>query len=113
MVGTHTHVQTADEQIFPGGTAFLTDAGMCGPAESVLGRDIASVIWRFRTGMPTRFPVAKGPVRLCGVIVEADEGTGRALAVRRVTELFGTANQRPTAQGLSDPGGGKAPGPGG
>jgi metallophosphoesterase (TIGR00282 family) len=88
VVGTHTHVQTADEQIFPGGTAFLTDAGMCGPAESVLGREVASVIWRFRTGMPTRFPVAKGPVELRGVFFDVDEATGRALAVRRFAERF-------------------------
>ena len=86
VVGTHTHVQTADEQIFPGGTAYLTDAGMCGPAESVLGREIDSVVWRFRTGMPTRFPVAKGPVELCGFLVDIDEATGRAVAARRIRE---------------------------
>ena len=93
VVGTHTHVQTADEQVFPGGTAFLTDAGMCGPAESVLGREISSVVWRFRTGLPTRFPVAKGPVRLCGVIVGVDEGSGQAVEVRRVDELFATPEE--------------------
>ena len=64
VAGTHTHVQTADERIFPGGTGYLTDAGMCGPEESVLGRVIEGVVWRFRTGLPTRFPVAKGPVRI-------------------------------------------------
>jgi hypothetical protein len=89
-------VQTADEQIFPGGTAYLTDSGMCGPAESVLGREIPSVIWRFRTGLPTRFPVAKGPVRLCGVIVDIEEESGRATAVRRVSELFTPGNQTST-----------------
>ena len=88
VVGTHTHVQTGDERIFPGGTAFLTDAGMCGPEESVLGRSIESVVWRFKTGMPTRFPVAKGPVRLCGAIVEVDPATGKCLSVRRVSELI-------------------------
>jgi metallophosphoesterase (TIGR00282 family) len=102
VVGTHTHVQTADEQIFPGGTAYLTDAGMCGPAESVLGREIPSVIWRFRTGLPTRFPVARGLVRLCGVIVEVDESSGRATAVERVSELFDPAAPRP-APGESAP----------
>ena len=66
VVGTHTHVQTADESVFPGGTGYLTDAGMCGPEESILGRSIESVVWRFKSGMPTRFPIAKGPVRLCG-----------------------------------------------
>jgi len=93
VVGTHTHVQTADEQIFPRGTAYLTDAGMCGPAESVLGREIASVVWRFRSGLPTRFPVAKGPVRLCGVIVGVDENSGHAVELKRVDELFSPANQ--------------------
>ena len=61
---------------------------MCGPAASVLGREIDSVIWRFRTGMPTRFPVAKGPVRLCGAILDADEESGKALAVRRYEEVI-------------------------
>ena len=94
VVGTHTHVQTSDEQIFPGGTGYLTDAGMCGPAESVLGREIASVVWRFRTGLPTRFPVAKGPVRICGVIAGVDEESGHTVELKRVNELFSPANQR-------------------
>jgi metallophosphoesterase (TIGR00282 family) len=85
VLGTHTHVQTADERIFPGGTGFLTDAGMCGPEESVLGRTIDSVVWRFKTGMPTRFPVAKGKVRLCGAIVEADSETGACISIRRLS----------------------------
>jgi metallophosphoesterase (TIGR00282 family) len=88
VLGTHTHVQTADETIFPGGTGYLTDAGMCGPEESVLGRHVESVVWRFRTGMPTRFPVAKGPVRLCGVVVDVDAVTGRCESIRRVSELL-------------------------
>jgi hypothetical protein len=83
VVGTHTHVQTADERIFPGGTGYLTDAGMCGPDESVLGRTVESVVWRFKSGMPTRFPIAKGPVRLCGVIVEVDAENGKCLAIKR------------------------------
>ena len=95
VVGTHTHVQTSDEQIFPGGTAYLTDAGMCGPAESVLGREIASVVWRLRTGMPTRFPVAKGPVRICGVIVGVDEQSGKAMEVKRVDELHSETGKAP------------------
>jgi 2',3'-cyclic-nucleotide 2'-phosphodiesterase len=85
VVGTHTHVQTADETIFPGGTGYLTDAGMCGPEESVLGRCVDSVVWRFKTGMPTRFPVAKGAVKMCGVIVAADATTGRCLEIERFT----------------------------
>ena len=87
VVGTHTHVQTADESIFPGGTGYLTDAGMCGPEESVLGRSIESVVWRFKSGMPTRFPIAKGPVRLCGVIVDVDAETGSCLAIRRLSMM--------------------------
>jgi metallophosphoesterase (TIGR00282 family) len=87
VVGTHTHVQTADDSIFPGGTGYLTDAGMCGPDESVLGRTIESVVWRFKSGMPTRFPVAKGPVRLCGVIVDADAESGTCRAIRRFSLL--------------------------
>ena len=87
VVGTHTHVQTADETIFPAGTGYITDAGMCGPEESVLGRSIESVVWRFKTGMPTRFPVAKGAVRLCGVIVDVDTDSGRCLGIRRLSLL--------------------------
>ncbi len=88
VLGTHTHVQTADETIFPGGTGYLTDAGMCGPEESVLGRTIESVVWRFKTGMPTRFPIAKGPVRLCGAIIDVDVETGACLAIRRFSHLL-------------------------
>ena len=87
VVGTHTHVQTADESIFPGGTGYLTDAGMCGPEESILGRNIESVVWRFKSGMPTRFPVAKGPVRLCGVIVDVDPQTGACQSIRRLSMM--------------------------
>ena len=94
VVGTHTHVQTADEQIFPGGTAFLCDAGMCGAADSVLGRTKESILRRFLTGMPTALPVAGGEVLLCGVIVEVDEATGRAMAIQRVQEKV-----MPTAPG--------------
>jgi len=83
VVGTHTHVQTADEQIFPGGTAFLCDAGMCGPTESILGRDIDAILSRFLTSMPTNFPVARGPVAVCGALVTIDQGTGRATAIER------------------------------
>ena len=88
VVGTHTHVQTADERIFPGGTGYLTDAGMCGPDDSVLGRTVESVVWRFKSGMPTRFPIAKGPVRLCGVIVEVDAENGKCLSIKRFDLLI-------------------------
>jgi metallophosphoesterase (TIGR00282 family) len=84
VVGTHTHVQTADEQIFPGGTAYLTDAGFTGPHESVLGREIAPVVQRFLTNMPQRFEVAKERVVLHGAIIEIDETTGRAMGIERV-----------------------------
>lgn len=86
VVGTHTHVQTADEQIFPGGTAYLTDAGFTGPQESVLGREIEPVLKRFLTNMPQRFEVAKGRVMLHGALVDIDEASGRARAIRRVAE---------------------------
>jgi calcineurin-like phosphoesterase len=86
VVGTHTHCQTADEQIFPGGTAYLTDAGFCGPSDSCLGREVGPIIERFLTGRPTTFPIARGPVRLCGAVVEIDETTGRALKITRVGE---------------------------
>ena len=86
VVGTHTHVQTADEQIFPGGTAYLTDAGFTGPHESVLGREIEPVLKRFLTGMPQRFEVAKNNVLLHGAIIEIDDATGKALKIQRVAE---------------------------
>jgi hypothetical protein len=89
VVGTHTHVQTADEQIFPGGTAYLTDAGFTGPHESVLGREIEPVIKRFLTGMPQRFEVAKNRVLLNGAMIEINEATGKAVKIQRLSE---TAN---------------------
>ena len=89
VVGTHTHVQTADDRIFPGGTAFLCDAGMCGPEDSVLGRDYATVIGRFLTSLPAKLPVARGPIIACGVLAEVNPSTGRAIAVRRVMERYG------------------------
>lgn len=88
VVGTHTHVQTADESIFPRGTGYLTDAGMCGPEESILGRCVESVVWRFKSSMPTRFPVAKGPVRLCGVTIDADLASGKCLKIERFSEII-------------------------
>ncbi|HEY1662751.1 MAG TPA: TIGR00282 family metallophosphoesterase [Verrucomicrobiae bacterium] len=86
VVGTHTHVQTADEQIFPGGTAYLTDAGFTGPQESVLGREIEPIIRRFLTSMPQRFEVAKERVALHGALIEIDETSGRAVKISRVME---------------------------
>jgi 2',3'-cyclic-nucleotide 2'-phosphodiesterase len=88
VVGTHTHVQTADDTIFPGGTGYLTDAGMCGPEESVLGRCVESVVWRFRSGMPTRFPIATGAVKLCGVVIEVDTASGHCLQIDRFSQTY-------------------------
>jgi calcineurin-like phosphoesterase len=88
VVGTHTHVQTADEQIFPGGTAYLTDAGFTGPHESVLGREIEPVIKKFLTGMPQRFEVAKNLVRLHGAVIEIDETSGKAARIQRVSQAI-------------------------
>ena len=85
-IGTHTHVQTADEQILPGGTAFLCDAGMCGPVNSILGRSVQPIVQRFITNLPITFPVASGPVRLRGALVEIDETTGRATRISRIDE---------------------------
>ena len=89
VVGTHTHVQTADERIFPKGTAFLCDAGMCGPEDSILGRDCEAVVGQFINSMPVKFPVARGPVIATGVLVEVDPETGRAKSVKRVAERYG------------------------
>jgi metallophosphoesterase (TIGR00282 family) len=86
VIGTHTHVQTADEQIFPGGTAFLCDAGMCGPVNSILGRAIEPILQRFISNLPASFPVATGEVRLHGALVDVDESSGRALCIVRVDE---------------------------
>jgi 2',3'-cyclic-nucleotide 2'-phosphodiesterase len=86
VIGTHTHVQTADEQIFPGGTAYLTDAGFTGPHESVLGREIEPVIKKFLTQMPQRFEVAKERVILHGAVIEIDEASGKAIKIQRVSE---------------------------
>jgi 2',3'-cyclic-nucleotide 2'-phosphodiesterase len=86
VVGSHTHVQTADDAIFPGGTAYITDAGMCGPEASVIGMKTEQVIRRFLTQMPTRFEVASGAVVVQGVLIDIDERSGRSTAVRRVQE---------------------------
>ncbi len=86
VIGTHTHVQTSDETILPGGTAYLTDAGMTGPHESVIGVKKSIVIERFLTNMPKRFEPATGNVRLQGAIVEIDPESGKALGIQRVDE---------------------------
>ena len=88
VIGSHTHVQTADERILPQGTAYLTDAGMCGPRDSVIGVKREQVIRRFLTQMPGRFEVADGPVLVQGAIVDVDDLTGRALSIRRIQEVI-------------------------
>ena len=84
VFGTHTHVQTADERIFPAGTAYITDVGMCGPFDSVIGMEKDSVIRGFITQLPRQFEVAQDNVVLQGVIAEIDEESGRAKAIRRL-----------------------------
>ena len=84
VIGTHTHVPTADEQVTPSGTAFLCDAGMSGPYAGILGRRADRVVAAARTFEPTPFDVATGDVRLCGAVVECDAATGRATAIRRL-----------------------------
>jgi 2',3'-cyclic-nucleotide 2'-phosphodiesterase len=86
VVGTHTHVQTADEQIFPGGTAYLTDAGFTGGHESVLGREISPVIRRFLTNTPQKFGIATQRIFLQGALIEIDAHSGKALSIQRISE---------------------------
>ena len=86
VLGSHTHVQTADERVLPGGTAYVTDVGMCGPTESVIGVKKELVIQRFLTHMPVKFEVASGPVVVQGAVVDIDAETGQARGIRRVQE---------------------------
>ena len=88
VIGTHTHVQTADEQIFPGGTAFLCDAGFTGAQESILGREIEPIIKRFVTNTPQRFGVARERIHLQGAVISVDDVTGRARSIQRISEPF-------------------------
>jgi metallophosphoesterase (TIGR00282 family) len=88
VLGSHTHVQTADEAVLPGGTAYLTDAGMCGPEDSIIGVRTEQVLERFLTQMPIRFDVASGPVLVQGAVIDIDESSGKARAIRRVRERF-------------------------
>lgn len=88
VLGTHTHVQTADERILPGGTAYITDVGMSGPVNSVIGVKKDLIIERFLLQIPLKFEVASGPVVLGGVVVEADDDTGRAVGITRIQEVW-------------------------
>ena len=85
VFGTHTHVQTADERILPNGTAVITDAGMTGPHDSIIGMEREGALARFLNGMPSRFEPATGNPRLNGVVVEADAATGRATKITRIS----------------------------
>jgi len=86
VLGTHTHVQTADERLLERGTAYITDIGMTGPRRSILGRKVERVIEKFRTRLYVPLDVASGEAEMCGAIVEVDPNTGRAAAIRRVCE---------------------------
>lgn len=84
VLGTHTHVPTADERVLPKGTAYQTDVGMTGPYDSVIGVDKEQILQKFLTSMPVRFEPASGDPRLCGVVIECDENTGRAQSIQRL-----------------------------
>ncbi|MBD3374612.1 TIGR00282 family metallophosphoesterase [candidate division KSB1 bacterium] len=84
VIGTHTHVQTADEQIFPKGTGYITDAGMTGPHESVIGMDINVAVKRFMTQLPEKYELATENNRLCGVLLKIDSESGNALEIERI-----------------------------
>ncbi|MEW5894898.1 MAG: TIGR00282 family metallophosphoesterase [Candidatus Omnitrophota bacterium] len=84
VVGTHTHIQTADERVLPKGTAYITDLGMTGPYDSVIGQEREKIITRFLTGLPSRFEVAEENPLLCGVVIEVDETTGKSRTIRRI-----------------------------
>jgi hypothetical protein len=86
VLGTHTHVQTADEDILPGGTAYITDVGMTGPFNSIIGIKKDAILERFLTQVPNKFDVAKDDVRLQAVVLDVDSKSGRAVKIERVTE---------------------------
>ncbi len=88
VLGTHTHVQTNDACLLPGGTAYLTDAGMCGPLDSVIGRSVEPVVNSFVTCMPRKFPVASWPTRLSGAVISIDETTGKALEITPLNRIY-------------------------
>ncbi|WP_408955928.1 TIGR00282 family metallophosphoesterase [Natroniella sp. ANB-PHB2] len=87
VVGTHTHVQTADERVLPHNTAYMTDLGMTGAIDSILGMNIDEPLERFLTQMPQRFKVATGDTQLCGLMVDIDDKTGKAKKVKRITRI--------------------------
>jgi metallophosphoesterase (TIGR00282 family) len=94
VLGTHTHVPTADARILRGGTAFLTDLGMCGPYDSVIGRDPEFVLKAMTTGVHVPFPMGEGGEAVCGAVIEVDTGSGKALRIERI-ELLADRGQPP------------------
>jgi metallophosphoesterase (TIGR00282 family) len=97
VLGTHTHVQTADERVLPGGTAYLTDAGMTGPHDSIIGMEKAPSLERFLNAMPARFEPATGNPRLNGAVIEADDKTGRAKSITRISVSEQELRELPSA----------------
>jgi metallophosphoesterase (TIGR00282 family) len=91
VVGTHTHIPTADERVLPGGTAYITDVGMTGPFDGVIGVKKELVVGKFLNNMPVRFEAATGDVRLCAVVVDCDETTGKARSIKRLMVMEGSA----------------------
>jgi metallophosphoesterase (TIGR00282 family) len=108
VLGTHTHVPTADERVLPGGTAYQTDVGMTGPFDSVIGVAKETILQRFLTGIPARFEPAQGDVRLCATIVDCDAQTGRAHAIERLmimqNEVPASGNRAELARSGADRG---------
>ena len=87
VIGTHTHVPTADARVLPGGTAYMTDAGMCGDYDSIIGMDKGEPLRRFTTRIPSsRFTPALGPATICGAFIEVDDATGLALSIEPIRE---------------------------
>lgn len=96
VMGTHTHVQTADERVLPGGTAYITDVGMTGPVDSVIGVERERAIGKFLTGMPHEFRPAKGRAAVCAVVLHVDENTGRTQRIERICRMDDTAGEDET-----------------
>jgi metallophosphoesterase (TIGR00282 family) len=94
LFGTHTHIQTADDSILSGGTAYITDLGMTGPYDSVIGQKKENIIKRFLSGLPLKFYVAEGDVQLCGIVIEVDEKTGKARKMTRLQRKMGSLKEQ-------------------
>jgi metallophosphoesterase (TIGR00282 family) len=103
VVGTHTHVQTADERLLPGGTGYITDVGMTGPHDSVIGVEKEAAIGKFVTGLPARFDTAIGDPRLHAVVIDADEASGRARAIERLSLTLDALEALAVAESVPQP----------